>query len=177
MGKQPADSIELSGIRRLDMASSIAAGAVKKYQMSGIVVAEGITELVGPPSVNLSEAMELEHMGSLDSLLPFTAPNYGTRTTSSVEHHFVIYGEEKIRYIADVLDILNGIEECGFKYPIETEKGRKELEDHNGKPRVAIPHTEMADQLNERNELLQHQGFDPVGAEEFIAARLYTGPM
>ena len=131
---------------------------------------------MGPPSVNLNEAMELEHKGSLDSLLPFTAPNYGTVTTSYIEHHFVLYGEEGINFV-------KGIEEYGvkvdggFKYPMETERGRKELEEHKGKPRVAIPHAEMVDQLNEKNDLLQYKGFDPVGTEEFIAARLYTGPM
>ena len=38
-------------------------------------------------------------------------------------------------------------------------------------------YTEMEPKLNKKNEELQHHGYEPVGREEFVAARLYTGPM
>jgi hypothetical protein len=50
----------------------------------------GLEGLVGPPSVSLNEAIELEHCGSTDSHESFKAPNYGTETTSCIEYHFVV---------------------------------------------------------------------------------------
>ena len=129
----------------------------------------GLEGVVGPPSVSLKDAVELEHCGSNDSHLKFEAPNYKTETTSCIEYHFVVHGEEGLRMLEEYpksSDLLRRGGEEGSKYPTE-----QRLEG-NAQPRVVIPYEEMEAKLNEKNEALQQEGFDPVGKEEFNSARL-----
>ena len=50
---------------------------------------QGLSGLIGPPHPNLAEALHREHCEGPDARLEFTAPNYGTLTSSPIEYYFV----------------------------------------------------------------------------------------
>ena len=49
----------------------------------------GLEGVIGPPSPNVSRAIEDEHTARADSHIPFTTKNYGITTTSATEWRFV----------------------------------------------------------------------------------------
>jgi hypothetical protein len=130
----------------------------------------GLEGVVGPPSVSLNDAVELEHCSSADSHEEFEASNYLTKTTSCIEYHFVVHGEKGLELIAKDYPRSGKVlrtDGKGHMYPVEnpTKLGENER-------RVPIRYQDMEDKLNERNEQLHQEGFAPVGKEEFISARL-----
>lgn len=54
----------------------------------------GLTSVVGPPARKLHEAIKREHCGGADADAFFNVSNYGTKTTSRVEWHFVVLAED-----------------------------------------------------------------------------------
>ena len=115
----------------------------------------GLEGLVGAPDPKVYQAMEREHNQGADSV-PFNMPNGKARTTSAIEWRFVACPDKG----AD-----------GFGSPFEPYPGP-------ANSRQALPFAHFEAELARLNGELSHAGFkQTVGKDEFIAARLYTGPM
>ena len=105
----------------------------------------------------------------------FSADNYGTTTTSCIEYHFVMYGGEGIvtleEHYKGKLECMPPDDKDKRTYPQELRGVEK------GELRVPCSFTEMETKLMEKNDELTHQGYEPIGKEEFVCARMYTGPV
>lgn len=120
----------------------------------------GLDALVGPPKPPLHAAMTAEHCESADSHTRFEAANYGTVTTSCIEYHFVkAPTDTTLRTLQ--LDT----------WPAET---RIPYEEHRRQPR---PLASFRPELRKINARLKRLECAPVGDDELVAVRLYTGPM
>ena len=106
----------------------------------------------------MREAMGREHSESQDSLIPFTAANYGTTTTPTVEYHFVTCPESGLSLLK--LDAWP-TESC-LDAPLR---------------RAPIPLLSFRAKLRELNHRLATVECLPVSEDELVSARLYTGPM
>lgn len=106
--------------------------------------------LVGVPGALSVEAMRQEHAERSDRAIEFTASNYGTTTTSAQEYAFVVDGTPA---------------------PVET---HNVTESRRRQPRTVASFA-VARAANDAR--LAKQGIDALSDAEFIAARLYTGPM
>ena len=103
-----------------------------------------------------------EHCNAHDSATRFTTPNYGISTTSEIEWWFVV-------------NPIAGRRRLGFEhYPAETTglaqscaRGRTQLK----------PPSLFADEIGRVSSELRKGGHSPLQEEEFISARLYTGPL
>ena len=141
---------------------------------------DGLEGIVGPPSVSLQEAIEREHCASSDSTDVFEAQNYGTKTCSCIEYHFVHYGAAGVKMVENdhpkAKDLLvegtsNG--RTFYQYPAE-----KQAKLTSGaKPRTPLSYTELEAKLMGKNDELVQLGYQPMGKQEFLSARLYTGPV
>lgn len=123
----------------------------------------GLDGFLGPPNPNLFESMENEHMRQEDSNKLFKAPNYKTQTTPQIEFWFVADpSDAKLRMLK-----LN-------EWPHEPLAS-------NDEPfkfaRQALHPEHFEAELGDRNSRLRDLQMAPLVDEEFIAARLYTGPM
>ena len=129
---------------------------------------EGLEEMVGVPDVKVNDAMEHEHCSSQDSNEHFTSGNYGVRTTSAIEWFYVSLNESSPP--SDPVKLASGSTvSLGLQgvWPVEDPA----MCQHPRKPFSQ----EAADQIFEKiNARLQ--GMELL-REEFIGARLYTGPM
>ena len=110
----------------------------------------GLDGLLGPPNPNLSGAVLFEHCEAADSNFRFTAPNYGTETTSAIEYYFVV-------------DPAAGITKLGLKegYPEETKlKSQKDGLKYLRKVRAACPGSTDVAAAGERarREAAYHSG-------------------
>ena len=150
------------------------------------IFAAGLEGIVGPPSVSLQEAIEREHCASSDSNDPFTAPNYGTTTCSCIEFHFVHYGAEGAGMVEKehpkAKPLLVEATKDGrtiYHYPAEnpTNLSSDTNAKSGAKPRVPLSYTELEPKLMVRNDELADLGEKPMGKEEFLSARMYTGPV
>ena len=115
----------------------------------------GLEGIVGAPNPQIDEGVLHDHCGMADATIRFDMPNGKMTTTSTIEWRFVSSPE-------------NGADGKGSPfepYPNQT-KARKPLR-----------YEAFDAELKERNEALVREGQAPLGREEFLSARLYTGPM
>ena len=118
----------------------------------------GLEGLVGPPSANILSAMSQEHCCGPDAKAVFETKNYEIETTSEVEWWFVH-------------DPAAGLRRLGLAgYPAEKRAGAAKL-------REARPPAEFDHERRGINDKLKRQKCAPLCLEEFLGARLYTGPM
>jgi hypothetical protein len=125
---------------------------------------QGLEGVVGPPQPNLMEAMGREHCEQPDSREPFEVTNYGTTTTSELEWWFVADG-------TDACLPRLGISEWPMEQKLVKTKALR------GQCRIAKPPVAFEGQRREINEKLDALDQRPMLVEEFIASRLYTGPL
>ena len=121
----------------------------------------GLEALIGPPHPSLLDAMTSEHCAAADSQLLFTTPNYGVETTSEVEWLFVTEPH---------MDTLERLRRPAW--PAEHPRYTDEIT-----RRKPVPLSRFHAQRLEANAQLEKEGVAPVGDAEFIACRLYTGPL
>jgi len=118
----------------------------------------GLQGLIGAPDAKLEQSMAREHLDSADSKLMFRTSNYGMDTSSELEFHFVV-------------DPQTGQQLLGIDaYPVE----RAQAGQHY---RRLLPPEHFAEELEAVNGRLDALGEPRMLREEFLAARLYTGPM
>ncbi|KAL1510688.1 hypothetical protein AB1Y20_006983 [Prymnesium parvum] len=162
----PPDAFELN-TKYIDAgAHALAFGSLAMFY-------SGLSGLVGAPSSRPAEGMRAEHCAAADADALFSVSNYGTRTTSRVEWHFVARadaGREECRAHLGRLGIADGAH-----YP----KEERLISDPSFKEHVRQPMPPSAfrslgwDAVDEK---LRAVGVAPLSEAEFIAARLYTGP-
>ena len=148
---------------------------------------DGLEGIVGPPSVSLWEAIEREHCASSDSHDDFTAPNYGVRTSSCIEYHFVHFGAEGLEVLKKdhpkAMRLLVASTKDGrnvYAYPAEDPDKLKSGDSDAvsaAKPRTPLSYTDIEPKLMGKNDELVQLGSEPMGKEEFLSARMYTGPV
>ena len=120
----------------------------------------GLEALVGAPNPCLIEAMRKEHCVAVDSQRDFVTPNYGITTTSQTEWLFVT-------------DPLDGLSELGLAdWPSEQVRVQDEME-----RRQPLPLSYFDERRAEVNARLAEEDVAAVGEAEFVACRLYTGPL
>jgi len=136
---------------------------------------EGIVGKVPCEDPNaLGIEMEKEHCQNDNSRNIFEASNYGTKTTPEVEFYFVKEPngakavEAKKRLFHATLG-LAGAPPDDSTWPSETRNSEK--------PRVPYGPEAFKRDLEERNSKLRQLNTPPLATDEFIATRLYTGPM
>ena len=142
---------------------------------------DGLEGIVGPPSVSLQEAIEREHCTSSDSTELFEAQNYGTKTCSCIEYHFVHYGADGVEMVEKnhpkarhlLVEVPSKDGRTLYQYPAE-----KQTKLTSGaKPRTSLSYTELEAKLMGKNDELVQLGSQPMGKQEFLSARMYTGPV
>ena len=113
-----------------------------------------------------------EHCMSADSRELFSADNYGTKTASRVEWYFVVDPEHGLAILGCI------------SWPVEKKllqrvgDGKQDISRAGREmPRQAKPPFAFIAALREKNAQLKDHEEEPLGDEEFSAARLYTGPM
>ena len=128
---------------------------------------EGLEGLIGSPNPNLLDAMAHEHCAGPDAKYMFTTLNYSISTFSSWEWYFV-YDPDKGR-----TEVLPADGDWPTEqYPLavvpsgETRRYRKVL---------SLASFERV--LREKNQKLEAVGANKLQTVEFVASRLYTGPM
>ena len=120
----------------------------------------GLEAVVGAPSPQVYDGMKREHCRMDDSIEPFNTPNYKMTTTSRIEWWFVA-------------DPVNGLKELRLsKWPAEDPSTLH----GSAQGREAIDPSEFRETRQEKNRVLEAMGMPTIMLEEFIGARLYTGP-
>ena len=96
--------------------------------------------------------------------------------------HFVHYGAEGAGVVAkehpkakDLLDVVLKDGSTIYHYPAEDPE--KLTSNADAKRRTPLSYTELEPKLMVRNDELVELGFEPMGKEEFLSARMYTGPV
>jgi len=152
-------------------AEELNAEAVKKgaftlsYSTDASLYWNGLTRLTGPPGSQLEKPvmawMDDEHCNSIDSDETFEVGNYGTATTSRAEWLFVVSPDTGL----DILDLDDwpGAEEA------RTSPGRAERKPHSLE--------DFRSEWDSVDKRLVAGGEQPLSDVEFIALRLYTGPL
>ena len=153
----------------------------------------GLAGLVGmtDPQVLTMEAMRQEHCESADAARPFVSAKHGIHTCSLVEWWFVFdpEGASQPPPPPEARDALAAAKAAlglaAHKWPLEAER-TVEIDRNTGRapegawlPRKPESRTSL--RLEERKRLVNGQlrkvGEGALSPEEFVAARLYTGPM
>ena len=123
----------------------------------------GLSGVIGPPSPNLADAMRREHCASDDSLMHFTSNNYGILTSSQIEYAFVVAPEEGLKRL--------GLSE----WPTEEKlKHDPQLWERRRRPTNL---SSFDEHLRRVNTSLGALDCAPLGIDELIGARLYTGAL
>ena len=121
---------------------------------------DGLEVAVGMPNPDLFESMRREHTKRSDSDIWFTTSNYLCHTSSCIEWYFVV-------------DPARGKEVLKRKsYPSEQAEG---LERRKLRNERELDTFDVA--ISDVNNRLRLHAQRPLRKEEFIASRLYTGPM
>lgn len=151
-------------------AEEINAEAVKKgaftlsYSTDASLYWSGLTRLTGAPGSQMEKPimqwMEEEHCTVIDSDDTFEVGNYGTHTTSRAEWFFVVRPDDGLEVLG--LDEWPGAEEA---------RNRQDL------PRQAYPLEYFRGEWDAVDRRLQAAGEQPLSIPEFVALRLYTGPL
>ena len=126
-------------------------------------------ELLGAPNPNLDRAMLEEHCHAADSHAGFTSDNYGVHTTSEIEWLYVV--EPSAPSVPVALGRL--------RYATWPQHARTAMEADEENEFVRTPRapSEFEGAMDDANDQLAKQGFEPIGHCEFLATRLYTGPL
>lgn len=119
----------------------------------------GLERMLGPPNTNLMSAMTREHTQSANSEKPFSASNYHTETCPLYEWWFVTDPAEGLKKLKGRI----------YEYPQEYRDVQRR--------RVPLPPSSFSGIRRNFNKQLASLNEEPLKLEEFIAARLYTGPM
>lgn len=127
----------------------------------------GLEGLIGPPHPNLLHAMLSEHCAHTDSHRWFRTSNYEVHTTSEIEWHFVYDPEEALPLLSD--EHGKPLED----FPVE---GTLRAPSVIHKSRTALPLSAFEDSRRDIRGKLQAVDSSNLLDEEFIGARLYTGP-
>jgi hypothetical protein len=161
---------------------------------------KGLDDFIGPPNPNVREAMTHEHTTHKDSTDEFVAQNYQTKTTSRREWYFVVEPKDGLKKIVireenGVKEYLSewpkegcppsaGVSKVGVSKPGVSKTDGATVRPQTGKtrslrpgPRTQRELTDFEAELNIRNGFLRDLGEAPITWDEFIGARLYTGPM
>ena len=120
---------------------------------------DGLEEAVGMPNPDLFESMRREHTKRSDSDIWFTTSNYSCHTSSCIEWYFVVEparGKEVLKRKSYPSEAAG----------LERRKRRNERE---------LDTFDVA--ISDVNHRLRQHAQRPLRKEEFIASRLYTGPM
>jgi hypothetical protein len=114
----------------------------------------GLEAQIGPPEAHVLSAMEREHTAAADSLIEFTTPEYGVRTSPRLEWWFVAESERDLQW------------------PTE-ERGVGS----DNQRRRSMSLRELDAELAKMNAELRRLGEPTLIREEGIGGRMYTGPM
>jgi GGDEF domain-containing protein len=120
---------------------------------------DGLEVAVGMPNPDLFESMRREHTKRSDSDIWFTTSNYSCHTSSCIEWYFVVEparGKEVLKRKSYPSEAAG----------LERRKRRNERE---------LDTFDVA--ISDVNNRLRQHAQRPLRKEEFIASRLYTGPM
>ena len=123
----------------------------------------GLEGLVGTPHPQLEQGMKSEHCMAADSWVKFTTSNYLTATKPVIEWHFV----------ADPTDA-EFLKSIGGEWP---EDKMPPMEGGRAFKRSPMPPKDFAAPMAEINRTLTNANEPPMLQVEFVACRLYTGPM
>lgn len=123
----------------------------------------GLERLVGAPNAKVLPEMHKEHVANADSDEPFRPDNYGIETTSRIEWSFVVEPTAE-----GVLSRL-GID----AWP-EEKASTVGSDDRRREPLSPSAFKDMRMAVDEK---LAAGDTEPLDDAEFLAARLYTGPM
>ena len=119
----------------------------------------GLEALIGAPNPNLVDAMTKEHRAAADSSQEFVTPNYSMTTSSETEWLFVT-------------DPQDGLAQLGKSaWPSEHARFADDVR------RQPLPLSSFDETRREVNARLNREDVAPVGEAEFVACRLYTGPL
>ena len=137
---------------------------------------KGLSSLVGPCPDDMSEAVRCEHCECDDSHLEFLTGNYGVRTTSAIEYHFVVDPDPKRHANSMRLGDRDGrADGRDFEWPFEEKLRADESQRH--RCRVAKPPKAFDGERKDLNAQLDRLGLQAIKDVEFHCARLYTGPL
>ena len=115
----------------------------------------GLEAIVGAPKPKVLEGMESDHCAMPDSTEPFDMPNRKATSTSIIEW----------RFVASPAEGADGRGTQFVPYP-------------NAKmSRIPLPWDSFQAELGQRNEKLAEMKQPELVKEEFLGARLYTGPV
>ena len=124
--------------------------------------------MVGEPHPDVLRYMRLEHTASTDSRTAFITANFAMRTTSEIEFWFV-----------------NNPDGAPASFTLEQRQGKtvriegwpEESSSGAGGCRKPTSPSSFEAARRDCNNSLSTNGWPKLGEAEFIAARLYTGPM
>ena len=134
--------------------------------------------------------MMREHCSSDDSLLEFRASNYQTATTSQIEWYFVAdpNSPPKTFEIIPMEDARRDDRGANQRNPTLTSMPFPKARSVKGWPqerrygsvghrgRSPFPPSFFEAEMREKNRQLNERGASEITMEEFLGARLYTGP-
>ena len=120
----------------------------------------GLEAVVGAPNPSVRLGMTRDHCESADSDDIFLTPNYSMNTTARAEWWFVADPDRGLVHLA--ID----------KYPAEAPETIHDA----AMPRRPLPAVDFQEAMREKNLELHTLEQPPIDEEEFIGARLYTGP-
>ena len=131
-------------------------GSVFTLQLAGLdTFYGGLEGIVGHPNPQVAKGMASDHCEGADASIAFSMPNRKATTTSAIEWRFVASPESG----ADG----NGATFTPYPKP------------ENSREAYGFAHFNR--ELQSRNDELAQLGIPPVGREEFLGVRLYTGPV
>ena len=157
---------------------------------------KGLDGLIGSPNPEIHKTMMREHCSSDDSLLEFRASNYQTATTSQIEWYFVAdpNSPPKTFKIIRMEEARRDDRIAAWRYganrrnPTLTSMPFPKARSVKGWPqerrygsvghrgRSPFPPSFFEAEMREKNRQLNERGASEITMEEFLGARLYTGP-
>ena len=157
---------------------------------------KGLDGLIGSPNPEIRKTMMREHCSSDDSLLEFRASNYQTATTSQIEWYFVAdpNSPPKTFKIIRMEEARRDDRIAAWRYganrrnPTLTSMPFPKARSVKGWPqerrygsvghrgRSPFPPSFFEADVREKNRKLNERGASEISMEEFLGARLYTGP-
>ena len=178
----PSSELGVTLVRSAEASVDLVVPALRFGEVSALF--GGLAAIIGKrPEVPLLQAMKQEHHGAADSREPFTTGNYSISTTSAIEHTFVVAPQEGPRLMESARPFLLGEAAPSGAGPDEQdswwphEPALRDDPTRRSHCRVPRPMEEFAEARAEVDTHLAAVGVPPIRDDEFIALRLYTGPM
>jgi len=128
---------------------------------------DGLEGLIGSPNPKLQEAMAHEHCSGPDAIHKFTTKNYSITTCPPWEWYFVVDPDTGR---AEILP-------PNTDWPSETYPAPVNPTGQIRRYRQALSPAAFERVLREKNQKLDSVGAKKLQSIEFVASRLYTGPM